>query len=147
MPGSLPGLPGIAAFAALKFGGYVLAGLALKRLQPAVQTSAIKIAGIRTGLGLLLGPAFAYGSLLVLAQLFPDPQKVPDAGSPYFAYLALAGVRVLVWALVLFIVLRGLSVRRSKLWLYSLGGAAWSCLLDVPAVALAWVAPGKVPFC
>jgi len=146
MPGSLPGLPGIAAFAGLKFGGYVLAGLALKKLQPALQTGAVKIAGIRTGFGILLGPAWFYGSLFVLAQLFRDPQEVPDA-TPYFAYLALAGVRVLVWALVLYIVLRGLSLKRSKLWLYSLCGAAWSCLLDVPGVALAWVAPGKVPFC
>jgi hypothetical protein len=144
MPG-LPGLPGIAAFAGLKFGGYVLAGLALKRLQPALQTSALKIAGIRTGLGILLGPAFVYGSLFLVAHLFPDP-NLPDF-LPYLTYFVLAGVRVLVWALVLYIASRGFPLKRSKLWLYSLGGAAWSCFLDVPGIALAWVAPGKVPFC
>ncbi len=36
MPGSIPGLPGFAAFAGLKFVDYVLAGAALKKLQPAI---------------------------------------------------------------------------------------------------------------
>ncbi len=114
MPGSLPGLPGAAAFAGLKFGGYLLAGMALRKCVPTIQKSALQ------------GP--------------------PDY-SGYLYYALLAGLRVLVWALVIYLAAREVGLSRGKLWAYASAGALWSCLLDVPGLALAWVAPGKIGFC
>jgi hypothetical protein len=54
MGGYFPGPVGFAAFVGVKFGGYVLAGMALKKLQPTITSSALKIAAARTGLGVLL---------------------------------------------------------------------------------------------
>jgi hypothetical protein len=43
MPG-IPGIPGLVVFVGVKFGGYILAGWALKKMQPAIRSSAVKIA-------------------------------------------------------------------------------------------------------
>ena len=147
MPGSLPGLPGAAAFAGLKFGGYLLAGMALRKCVPAIQKSALRIAATRTGLGILLGPLFSVGYIALLEALFPNPSQGPPDYSGYLYYALLAGLRVLVWALVIYLVAREVGLSRGKLWAYASAGALWSCLLDVPGLALAWVAPGKIGFC
>lgn len=145
MPGSIPGLPGFAAFAALKFGGYVLAGIALKKLQPAIQTSAITIAGWRTFLGIVLGPLFSFGFIFIVLGNGPEYTGPPYL--PYLYYPALIALRICVWAIVIFFVYREALLSSRKLWLYSVYGALWSCFLDLPAFALAWVSPGKMPFC
>ena len=145
MPGSIPGLPGFAAFAALKFGGYVIAGTALKRFQPAIQTSTLTIAGWRTLLGVVLGPFLSLGFLLVIGAL--EPEYTGPAYLPWLYYPVLFGIRIGVWAVVIFFVYREALLGRRKLWLYSVYGALWSCFLDLPAFALAWVTPGKMPFC
>jgi len=145
MPGSIPGLPGFAAFAGLKFGGYVLAGIALKKIQPAIQTSAVIIAAWRTLLGVVLGPLFSLGFFITLgldAPQYRGPQYLP-----YLYYPALVALRVCVWAIVIFFVYREALISRQKLWLYSVYGALWSCVLDLPAFAIAWVTPGQMPFC
>ena len=56
MPGGLPGPAGAAVFVGIKFAGYFLAGRVLTKYVPAVQSSALKIATVRTALGVLLGP-------------------------------------------------------------------------------------------
>ena len=71
MPGAIPGLPGLAAFAGIKFGGYILAGLALRKVQPAITAGAIKMAATRTGLGILLGPPLMLAAIYAMEKLIP----------------------------------------------------------------------------
>ena len=96
--GMFPGPAGFVALAGVKFGGYVLAGLGLRRLYP---------------------------SLLA----------------------ARSENRVLVWASVIWIFLRPTAESRRYLWAYASAGALWSCLLDIPAVFLLEIAPGRIPIC
>jgi len=147
MPGAIPGLPGFAAFAGLKFGGYVVAGVVLNKLQPAIQTTALKIAAARTAFGIVLGPLFSLGFLGLLFVLFPDPYKGPPDYVIYSYYPLLVILRLLVWALIIYFVSRETDLSRSNLWKYALCGALCSCLLDLPACARAWVAPGKMVIC
>jgi hypothetical protein len=143
MPGHLPGIPGYLAFAGVKFCGYCLAGVALKKLQPAIIASAVKIAGARTGLGIFLGPPLMLLGAYTSAQLFP---QFTDSAL-YWLYALLFFVRVLVWAFLIFVFTKRAPIPRSTLWTYSVGAGIWSCLLDLPGFALALISPGQVPFC
>jgi hypothetical protein len=69
---ALPGIPGFIAFAGVKFGGYYLAGLALRKWQRAVTASALGIAAPRTGFGVLIGPPLTIGLAYGLAKFFPQ---------------------------------------------------------------------------
>ena len=141
MPGYVPGIPGLIAFAGVKFGGYVLAAEVLKKAQPAVTASRLKIAGARTGLGILIGPPIMIGLAWGLSNLKSDSSLTVTF------FLTLFVLSFLGWALAIHLFTRSLGLRRSDLWRYSVFGAVWSCLLDVLGVALAFVAPGRVPFC
>jgi hypothetical protein len=143
MPG-IPGIPGLAAFAGVKFGGYILAGWALKKMQPTISSSAVKIAATRTGLGILLGPPMTLLGAFAIGLLSHNPNS--DAPS-YGAYVFLFLVRVLVWAFVVFVFTIRSEITRSRLWMYASVGALWSCLLDWPGFKLAMVAPGRIPIC
>ena len=140
MPGGIPGPLGAAAFVSLKFGGYVLAAAALKRLQPAITASALRIAAARTGLGVLVGPLFTVATVW-LASLF-----APDA-SLHGVYAILFCVRVLIWALVLFFFSRRAELSVLHVWFLALVGAIWSSLLDWPGYKLAIISPGRIPIC
>jgi hypothetical protein len=142
--GYFPGPVGLAAFVGVKFGGYVLAGIALKKLQPTITASAVKIAGARTGLGLLLGPPMTLLGALLIGLLFHQPgSKVPDYGSYVFLLL----VRVLLWAFIIFVFTKRSVTPRSTIWTYAFVGAIWSCLLDLPGFGLAVISPGKIAVC
>jgi hypothetical protein len=144
VPGTIPGPVGFAAFAAVKFGGYVLAGVALKKLQPVITASAYKIAAVRTGLGIVIGPLFTVALLFSAEHLIRDPRsRLAD----HLFYPVLFLMRFLVWILVISIFAKAAKLSKGQLSLYALGGAAWSCLLDLPGIALAFVSPGKIPFC
>lgn len=138
---AFPGPLGFAAFAAVKFGGYVVAALALKKLYPSIMAGAARIAAVRTGLGILLGPTFVIGIAALAAQFHwnADSELVP--------YLALLGLRLWIWALVIWIFLRKTEESRNYLWVNAGAGALWSSLLDVPAVVLLAIAPGRIPIC
>jgi hypothetical protein len=140
LPGGIPGPLGAAAFVSFKFGGYLLAGAALKELQPAITASALKIAAARTGLGVLLGPLFTIGAAW-LASLF-----APDT-SLHGVYSILFLVRILIWGLVLFFFSKRVDLPASRLWLLALVGAIWSSLLDWPGYKLAIISPGRIPIC
>lgn len=136
-----PGPLGFAAFAAVKFGGYVVAGVALKKLYPSIAAGAARIAALRTGLGIVVGPAFLIGFLLLAdAMGWSSDSNLPP-------YLALLCVRILIWALVIWIFVRKSSESRNYLWVNAAAGALWSSLLDVPAIVLLAVAPGRIPIC
>jgi hypothetical protein len=145
MGGYFPGVPGLIAFAGVKFGGYCLAGVALKKLQPAITASVAKIAGARTGLGILIGPVAMLGLGFALALAFP--QAGQQDFSNYISYGLLYVVRIVIWAFVIHLFTQEIRLPKAKLWSYAALGAVWSCLLDLPGVGLAVVAPGKVPIC
>ena len=138
--GMFPGPLGLVAFIGVKFGGYVLAGLALKKAYPGIVAGATTIAAVRTGLGLLLGLCFWILSLKLLAgsKLFNDT-LIP--------YGWLIGLRIVVWAVVISIFVRAAEGSISKFLLFSGLGALWSSLLDVPGILLAIVSPGRIPVC
>ena len=144
MGGYFPGPLGLAAFVGVKFGGYALAGIALKKLQPTITAGVAKIAATRTGLGILLGPPMTLLGVFVMGLLFTNP----SSGMPsYLGYALLLFVRVLVWGLVIFVFTKRTDLPRSRLWTYAILGAFWSCLLDWPGFKLAMVAPGQIPVC
>ena len=151
MPGTIPGVLGVAAFGGIKFVGYSLGASALKRFEPSVAASATKIALVRTGLGAVLGPLATLLVVFLIGLLFfRSPQLSASPGSA-FEVLAIYGilflVRVFVWALVLFLFTVRPPLPRSSFWLYSLLCAMVSSLLDWPGYALAIAAPGKIVFC
>jgi hypothetical protein len=143
MPG-IPGIPGLVVFVGVKFGGYILAGLALKKMQPTINSSAVKIAVTRTGLGVLLSPPMTLLGAFTIGLLSPGLNS--DAPS-YGAYVFLFLARVLVWAFVVFVFTKRSEITRSRLWMYASAGALWSCLLDWPGFKLAMVAPGRIAVC
>jgi hypothetical protein len=144
MGGYFPGPIGLAAFVGVKFGGYVLAGVALKKLQPAVAASAVKIAAARTGLGILLGPPMTLLIGYLLSLLFSN--SLSNAPS-YVGYTFLLPVRILIWALLIFMFTKRADISKSALWSFAVLGAVWSCLLDWPGFKLAMIAPGQIPVC
>jgi len=135
----LPGPAGFAVLAAVKFGGYVVAGVTLRKLQPAITAGVMKIAATRTGLGILLGPPLA----LVLLAFGHMPGKNPVI----FIYFLLFFLRLLIWALLLVLFTRRLRLPQSTFWLYAGAGAVWSCLLDLPGFGLAIITPGQIVIC
>ena len=144
MGGYFPGPLGFASFVGVKFGGYVLAGIALKKLQPTITAGVPKIAATRTGLGILLGPPMTLLGASVIGFLVPSSQS---GSSIYTSYVFLLPVRVLIWGLVIFLFAKQCNLPRSKLWAYAVAGAVWSCLLDWPGFKLAMIAPGQIPVC
>jgi hypothetical protein len=143
MPG-LPGLLGIAAFGSIKFVGYSLAALNLRKFEPAITAGPMAIAAVRTGAGFVLGPpATILGALLAGAIL--GSRYNLSAGPLIYAFLFVA--RIFIWMLILFLFTGTPGFSRRKLWLYSLLGAVVSSLLDWPGYALAIAAPGRITFC
>ena len=144
MGGYFPGPLGFGSFVAVKFGGYALAGIALKKLEPTVTASVVKIAATRTGLGILLGPPMTLLGAFVIGLLFSSAKSDVPA---YVGYVILLPVRILVWGLVIFVFTKRSDLSRTNLWAYATAGAVWSCLLDWPGFKLAMIAPGQIPVC
>jgi hypothetical protein len=145
MPGVVPGIPGWIVFAGVKFGGYCLAGLALKKIQPAVTAGIARIAATRTGLGILIGPPLTYGLAYAMAHVFPESNL--NGSIVWLMYGFIYVLRVFVWVLVISLFTRQIELLKSRLWSYAAIGAVWSCILDVPGIALAIITPGQIPFC
>jgi hypothetical protein len=141
---TFPGPVGVAVFTGIKFTGYFFAAKGLKVLQPAITAGAAKIAGARTGLGLLLGPPatflIGFGAPKWIAPFLPN-----NSFYPFYASLVLA--RILIWALVIYLFARKTGIRARWIWTYALIGAVWSSILDVPGYGLAVLAPGKIVIC
>jgi hypothetical protein len=151
VPGTLPGFLGVAAFGGIKFVGYSLAVSGLKKIEPAITSSTAKIATVRTGLGFILGPlaTISLGFLisLVFSVLFGPSSSSKSNSALLYLYPLLFAVRIMVWALVLFLFTIKAPLPASRFWLYAVLGAVVSCLLDWPGYALAIAAPGQVSFC
>jgi hypothetical protein len=151
VPGTLPGYLGIAAFGGIKFAGYSLAALGLKQFEPTIASSAVKIAAVRTGLGVVLGPLATILVVYLTDLIFFHSGNSPTSSSPDWQMALIYGslfvVRIFVWAFVLFLFTRKAPLSGSSFWLYAFLGAIVSSLLDWPGYALAIAAPGKVTFC
>jgi hypothetical protein len=140
----IPGPAGLAVFTGIKFAGYFLASKGLKTLQPVITAGAAKIAGTRTGLGLLLGPPITFligfGTPKFIAPLLPN-----NSFYPFYASLIIA--RIFIWALVIYLFARRKGVQARWIWAYALAGAVWSSILDWPGYGLAVLTPGKIVIC
>jgi hypothetical protein len=136
MGGYFPGVPGLVAFAGSKFGGYCVAGAALKKLQPAITANAVKIAGARTGLGILIGPVVMLGLGFGLASAFPKAGQGDFIS--YVSYALLYVLRILIWALVIYLFTKEMNLRKEKLRGHAAFGAVWSYLLDLRESAWLW---------
>ena len=141
----------MAAFGGIKFVGYSLAVSGLKKVEPIFSASATKVAAVRTGFGVLLGPVMSISLIYLLGFIvsrFAPSSPLLHSGSPMpVLYGILFVVRIFVWALVLFLFTRKAPLPRSRFWLYAFFGAIVSSLLDWPGYALAIAAPGQVVFC
>jgi hypothetical protein len=151
VPGTLPGYLGVAAFAGIKFVGYSLAVSGLKKLELTIASTATKIAAVRTGLGVLLGPPATLLMVFLIGLIFIHPDASPSSPNWSFQMPEIYGllfiVRIFVWAFVLFLFTNKSPLPKSKFWLYAFVGAIVSSLLDLPGYALALAAPGKIVFC
>jgi hypothetical protein len=151
VPGTIPGVLGVAAFGGIKFVGYSLAVSGLKKVEPAIAASATKIAAVRTGLGVVFGPLAALLIVFLISLIFFRSANSSASPDSFFQMLATYGilfiVRIFVLGLVLFLFTVKSPLPRSSFWLYSLLGAMVSSLLDWPGYALAIAAPGKIVFC
>lgn len=125
----------------VKFGGYALAGIALKKAYPAIAAGVAKIAAVRTGLGLVLGIAFWALSMKFLGD------SALFTGTPLIPYVWLAALRIVVWAVVISIFVSQGQGETAKFLLFSALGALWSCILDGIGIALALITPGRIPVC
>ena len=140
----VPGPVGVVVFAGVKFTGYFFAVKGLKALQPAIAAGAAKIAGVRTGLGLLLGPP---STMLIGYATSSFVMRIVPYNSFYPFYTSLIIARILIWALVIFLFARKTAMNAGSIWLFAIVGAAWSCLLDIPGYKLAIISPGKIVIC
>jgi hypothetical protein len=140
--GYFPGPVGIATFVGIKFAGYALAALAIKKLEPTISASAPKIAAARTGLGIVLGIPCTLVGVMVTSELI---RKAGESNLALYSVLFL--VRVFVWAFLLFILTKRPEISLARLWSYAVAGAVWSSLLDWPAFKLAGIMPGQIPVC
>src|SRR5262245_55203905 len=123
----------VAIFSAVKLAGYTLAGWRLNRANSTLHPRPIVFGAARTLLGVLAGVSYA-----TIAMKF----GIERSGVWY--YVDLFPVRQLEWTLMLFLFYRNSPRRR---WLDSTWGTAWSYVLDIPAVALAWIIPGGFWIC
>ncbi len=129
--GALP--LGIAVFTAVKLAGYSLAGRTLNRVNNVARPRPISFGIARTLLGIVAGISFA-----TITQRF----GIDRSGIWY--YVDLFPVRQIEWTLMLLLFYPRSTRRR---YVDSTLGTIWSYLLDVPAVALAWIIPGGCWIC
>jgi hypothetical protein len=140
--GLLPGPLSAAVFAGIKFAGYALAGIALKKVEPAITTSVLKVAILRTGMGIVFGIPTMFIAVLAVSQLFKGSEE-----NGVLMYSILLVARILIWAFLLYVVSKSHEISRRKMWGLALAGAIWSCLLDFPGYKLALIMPGQIPIC
>lgn len=139
--GMYPGPLGLVVFIAVKFGGYMLAALVLKRAYPGIVAGLAKIAAVRTGIGLLLGIAFW---LLTFTYLGDSPMF---QASPVIPYIWLSAFRIVVWGVVISLFTRKAEGSTAMFIGLSVAGALWSGLLDAVGIGLALISPGQIPVC
>jgi hypothetical protein len=138
-----PGPIGFAAFAGVKFAGYVLASSALRAAYKSSQ-NVWKVGAARTAIGIGFGAAFGGIWILLSTRL---ENRWPDwlAGTAFFGLLL--PIRFVEWSLLIhWFFDRGLGQRTRDLK-YSMLGILWSFVLDAAGIVFAFVVPGGFWIC
>jgi hypothetical protein len=129
-----PGPTGFAAFLAVKYAGYSLAGGVLNWAYSTRERSAWKVGLVRTVIGVAAGVTFG------LAAMY-----LPIGGWLFFG--GLIPVRVLEWGLLLRLFYEAQFLATPRAWRWSAAGVVWSFLLDAIGVGAALVVPGGIWVC
>jgi hypothetical protein len=137
------GAVGYVAFAGVKFVGYAMAALVLRRAYQSTRNPWVVGLG-RTGIGLIAGALFG-GIWLLLSMRFEN--KWPDwmAVSVFFGLLI--PIRLGEWCLLIhWFFDRGLR-QREMAEKYAMIGSLWSFALDAVGIVAAFVVPGGFWIC
>lgn len=138
----MPGGPlpvGIAAFTAVKFAGYTVAAIQLKKSYQRERPSSLLIGGARTGVGMGVGVAYASASAALVSVL--------GYGSWPLFLLGLVPVRLAEWLFIILIFFDNPLKDPARAFKFSAIGMAWSFLLDVPALLALFYIPGGFWIC
>jgi hypothetical protein len=128
-----PGIGAVAGFAIVKWGGYTLAGRTFNYLNGTARPTPVVFGVARTALGILAGVSYAYVALGLGLER-----------SSLTWYLDLLPVRIGEWSLVLWLFYRHSTRRRLR---DAAVASVWSYVLDIPAVAVAFMIPGGFWIC
>jgi len=128
------GPTGFAAFLAVKYAGYSLAGRVLNYAYNVSLDSPWKVGAIRTGIGL------GAGALVGAAALYIHMPEWTFFGG-------LIPIRVLEWGLLLRLYYESRFLGNSRAWRWSAAGVGWSFVLDAIGIVAAFVVPGGFWVC
>ena len=138
----MPGGPlpvGIAAFTAVKFSGYTVAAIQLKKSYQRESPNPLLIGGARTALGIGVGVAYASASAALVSLL--------GYGSWPLFLLGLVPVRLAEWFFIILVFFEHPIKNSARAFKLSAVGMAWSFLLDVPALLALFYIPGGFWIC
>jgi hypothetical protein len=139
-----PGAIGFAAFTGVKFVGYTIAALTLKKAFSPADSNVFKVGLARTGIGLVAGTFFG-GLWILLFTRFENRWPEWMAASVFFGLLI--PIRLAEWSLLIhFYFDRGLLQRAKDLKFATLG-SLWSFVLDGVGIMAAFVVPGGFWIC
>jgi hypothetical protein len=132
---------GFAYFVGVKFAGYTVAGLAIRKVYPEFTGSIVKVGATRTTIG--IGAGLMYGVLWWLgSELFP---KANPSGVFYF--LGLLPIRVGEWMWLMYLFFDRSWIDPQKAFRVAVGGSIWSYCLDAIGIGAAFVIPGGIWVC
>ena len=127
---------GLVYFTAIKFAGYTAMAYWLRSQYPQGTTAPWKVGLVRTIIGLSAG----------ICIVFVADGIGVDVPSLRF-YALLLPVRIAEWMLLLKLFYERPEWRWRRAFGWSLFGYLWSTLLDLPAIATAFMLPGGVWVC
>jgi hypothetical protein len=125
---------GYAAFSAIKFAGYTIAAHYISRSYDRSDLAAWRVGATRTLIGMTAG-ALYFGLWIVVRIPFPQLLNTTGEAFPFLYLAGLLPVRLLEWWLLIWIFYDRALIERAKGLRTVALGTAWSCLLDIPAVA------------
>jgi hypothetical protein len=139
MPGG-PSPLGFAYFIGVKFVGYTIAALALKKSYANSTAGTLKVGATRTAIG--VGAGLAYGGLWFLSD------RASGGNYQDIAYMAgLVPIRLAEWSWLVHLFFDARLEHKNKVIGAVVGGTIWSYCLDAIGIAAAFVIPGGFWVC